>query len=131
MQSRPQSLTVVCWILIVLSPFGILPFFTGHIHDPNVVELMSKSPMPIPVQYAMTWLGVLIASGSGIMMLYRKNWARLLYMGWSIFGILIGLITSPFKIMLLPAILIYAIIAFFLFRPAANAYFSGVENRPC
>ncbi len=128
MQSRPTSLTVVCWILIVLSPFGILPFLTGQIHDPNVAELMSKSPMPIPVQYVMAWLGVLIATGSGIMMLYRQNWARLLYMGWSIFGIIIGLITSPFKIMLLPAILFYAIIAFFLFRPAANAYFAGASG---
>ena len=67
MQSRPTSLTVVCWILIVLSPFGILPFFTGQMHDPNVVELLSKSPIPIPVQYVMAWLGVLIATGSGIM----------------------------------------------------------------
>ena len=131
MQSRPTSLTVVCWILIVSGPLALASLFTGHMHDPNVVELMSKSALPISVQYAMMWLGAFITSGSGIMMLYRQNWARLIYMGWAIFGIVIGLITSPFKVMLLPTIVGYAIIAFFLFRPAANAYFSGVENRPC
>ena len=123
MQSRPQSLTVICWILIVLGPFAILPVLTGQMNNPNVVELMNKSPLPIPVQYAIMWLGALITSGSGIMMLYRQNWARLLYIGWIIVGIIIGLITSPFKILLLPGIVMNAIIAFFLFRPVVNAYF--------
>ncbi len=113
MQSRPKSLTVVCWILIVLGPLAILPLFTGNMHDPHVVELMSKSPFPISVQYALMWSGALVTSGSGIMMLYRQNWARLLYMGWAIFGIIIGLTTSPIKIMLLPAIVVFAVIAFF------------------
>jgi hypothetical protein len=131
MQSRPTSLTVVCWILIVSGPLALASLFTGHMHDSNVAELMSKSALPISVQYAMMWLGALITSGSGIMMLYGQNWARLLYMGWAIFGIMIGLITFPFKIMLLPSIVGYGIIAFFLFRPATNAYFSGVENRLC
>ena len=58
-------------------------------------------------------------------MLHGQNWARILYIGWIIIGIIIGLITSPFKIMLLPGIVINAIIAFFLFRPATNAYFAG------
>jgi len=124
MQPRPQSLTVVCWILIVLGLLAIVPVFIGTMHDPNVIELMNKSPLPISVQYAMMWLGALITSGSGVMMLYRQNWARFLYIGWIIIGIIIGLITSPFKIMLLPSIVINAIIAFFLFRPAANAYFA-------
>ncbi len=123
MQSRPQSLTVICWILIVLGPFAILPVLTGQMNNPNVVELMNKSPLTIPVQYAIMWLGALITSGSGIMMLYRQNWARLLYIGWIIVGIIIGLITSPFKILLLPGIVMNAIIAFFLFRPVVNAYF--------
>ena len=128
MQSRPQSLTVVCWILIVLGPLAIVPAFTVTMHDPNVIELMNKSPLPISVQYAMMCLGALITSGSGIMMLYRQNWARFLYIGWIIIGIIIALITSPFKVMLLPGIVMNAIIAFFLFRPAANAYFAGASG---
>ncbi len=128
MQPRPLSVAVVCWILIVSGPLAVVSIFTGHIHDPKVVELMSKSALPISVQYAMVWLGALITSGSGIMILYRQNWARFLYMGWVIFGIMVGLITSPFKIMLLPGIVMYAIVAFFIFRPAANAYFARASG---
>jgi hypothetical protein len=128
MPSRPQSLTVVCWILIVLGPFAVLPLFMGHVHDPKVIELMNKSPFPISVQYALMWLGALVTSGSGVLMLYRQSWARLAYVGWSILGIIIGLTTSPIKMMLLPGIVVFAVIAFFLFRPAANAYFAGVSG---
>ncbi len=128
MQSRPTSLTVVCWILIVLGPLAILPLLMGTTHDPHVVELMNKSPFPISVQYAMMWLGALVTSSSGVLMLYRQNWARLVYVGWNILGIIIGLTTSPIKMMLLPGILVFAVIVFFLFRPAANAYFAGVSG---
>ena len=128
MPSRPQSLTVVCWILIVLGPLAILPLFMGTMHDPHVVELMNKSPFPVSVQYALMCSGALVTSGSGVMMLYRQNWARLLYVGWSIVGIIIGLTTSPIKIMLLPGIVVFAVIALFLFRPAANAYFAEVSG---
>ena len=62
------------------------------------------------------------------MMLYRQNWARQLYVGWSILSIIIGLTTSPIKIMMLPGVVVFAIIAFFLFRPAANKYFADVSG---
>jgi hypothetical protein len=128
MQSRPTSLTVVCWILIVLGPLAILPLFMGTMDNPHVVELMNKSPFPISVQYALMWLGALVTSGSGVMMLYRQNWARQLYVGWSILGIIIGLTTSPIKIIMLPGVVVFAIIAFFIFRPAANKYFADVSG---
>ena len=128
MQSRPTSLTVVCWILIVLGPLAILPLFMGTMDNPNVVELMNRSPFPISVQYALMGLGALVTSGSGVMMLYRQNWARQLYVGWSILGIIIGLTTSPIKIMMVPGVVVFAIIAFFLFRPAANDYFADVSG---
>ena len=96
---------------------GAEPFHSGR---PNALRSSSLARS-----------GALVTSGSGVMMLYRQNWARLLYVGWCILGIIIELTTSPIKIMLLPGIVVFAIIAFFLFRPAANAYFSGVDNRPC
>jgi hypothetical protein len=128
MRSRPTSLTVVCWILIVSGPLAILPLFMGTMDNPHVVELMNESPFSISVQYALMWSGALVTSGSGVMMLYRQNWARLLYVGWNILGIIIGLTTLPIKIMLLPGIVVFAIIAFFLFRPTANAYFADVSG---
>lgn len=124
MKSRPKSVTVVCWILIVI---GILPIFTLQhaMNDPRAAELMSQSPLPLSVQYGMIYLGLAITLISGIAMLKGKNWARMLYIGWSILGFIIGIATSPAKVMMIPGIIIFAIFAFFLFRPKANAFFTG------
>jgi hypothetical protein len=56
-------------------------------------------------------------------MLKGFNWGRLLYVGWSVIGIVISMLTSPLKTMMLPSLVVFALIVFFLFRPKANAYF--------
>lgn len=129
MKSRPKSVTVICWILIVMGGLSIIPVLTGQMNNPKAMELMSQSPLPLPVQYAMIYLGLAVTFVSGIAMLKGKNWARLLYVGWSIIGFIIGIATSPAKVMMLPGIVIFAILAFFLFRPKANAYFAGTAEQ--
>jgi hypothetical protein len=120
---RPTSVTVVCWALIVIgviSPLSIV----GHMHDPIAIKLMSQSPISIPIQYGLMCFGLAVTLVSGIAMLRRKNWARFLYVCWSIAGFTISLATSPIKTMMLPGIVIFLMLAFFLFRPKANAYFA-------
>lgn len=75
----------------------------------------------------MMYAGLLITLACGIAMLKRQNWARLLYVGWSITGFIIGIATSPMKAMMIPGIIIFFIFAFFLFRPKANEYFKATE----
>jgi hypothetical protein len=93
-------------------------------NNPLVLELMAKSPLPVPVQFAMMYVGRAISITSGIFMLRGENWARFLYIILGAIGFLIGLATSPVKLMLIPGIIIYGIIVFFLLRPNANAFFS-------
>ena len=88
---------------------------------------MSKSPIPIPMQYAITYIGSAIMLVSGIAMLKGCNWARLLYVIWSVIGFLVGIVTSPMKATLILGLVSFLIIVFFLFRPKANAYFSTSE----
>ena len=38
---------------------------------------------------------------------------------------LVTLATSPYKIAVIPGLVIYLIFVFFLFRPRANAFFAG------
>jgi disulfide bond formation protein DsbB len=97
------------------------------IDNPMVVDLMKKSPIPIPFQYAITTLGLLIMIVSGTAMLKGRNWARLLYVIWSSLGLLIGLATSPVKVSLVPGLVFLAIVTFFLFRPKANQFFSQTK----
>lgn len=122
MEKRPISITVIAWIFIVTGGITLISSFS--LKDPMVKELMAKSPLPLPIQYAMTYIGLLVSIANGIGMLKKQNWARFLYVIWGAIGLLIGLFTSPVKTFLIPGLIFFIIITFFIFRPAANQYFS-------
>src|SRR5215510_4600593 len=109
MRTRPTSITVVAWILILMGGISLitmtLMISTGMIDkftvdNPAARELMNKSPIPVPVQYAMTYVTLLIELVSGIAILKGQNWGRWLYVVGTVF----------------------------LFRPKANQYFSDQES---
>jgi hypothetical protein len=129
MKKRPTSVTVIAWILLVISALSLLGS-TMAINNPMAQEMMAKSPISIPLQYAMTYLGLSISILCAIFMLRAANWARLLYIAWGAIGLLFGLLASPEKLWLIPGILIYAIVVFFLLRPKASAYFTHSANVP-
>jgi hypothetical protein len=130
MNQRPTSITVISWILIVIGMISLITT-TAMINNPTAQELMAKSPLPIPVQHALSYIGLLITIVCGIAMLKGKNWARLLYVIWGVIGFVIGIATSPMKAAMIPGFFIFAVIVFFLFRRKATAFFippKGVEN---
>jgi len=127
MKKRLTSVTVAAWILIVTGGISLITT-TAMINNPMVLNSMNKSPFPIPIQYAFTYIGLLITLVSGIAMLKQHNWARLLYVIWSVIGFLVGLATSPMKAAMIPGLIIFIVITFFLFRPRANEYFSSSES---
>lgn len=121
-ECRPTSITVIAWILIVIS---VLNLVTGmvNMNNPMVRELMAKSPIPIPLQFTMLYLGLTITLACGVAILKGHNWGRWLYVIWNSVGAAIGLATSPMKAMMLPGLVFVFIVAFFLFRPNATHYF--------
>lgn len=123
---RPTSVTVIAWILIVMSGISMVSS-TVSLNISMVRELMAKSPVPILLQFVMIYVGLLITIVSGIAMLKGQTWARLLYVGWSIIGFVVGVLTSPMKAAMIPGLVVFAVITFFLFRPKANEYFSKRE----
>ena len=127
MKNRPTSVTVIAWVLIVMGGISLIST-TVMINNPMAHDLMSKSPISIPVQYAMAYIGSLIMIVSGIAMLGGHNWARFLYVVWSAIGFVIGIATSPMKVALIPGFVVFVVIAFFLFRPKATQYFSPSES---
>lgn len=127
MNTRPTSVSVISWYLIVIAGIS-LASTTLMIGNPTVTELMEKTPMSIPLQYAFAYAGLTVMLVSGIFMLKGQDWARKLYVGWSIIGFLVGVATSPMKATLIPGVVIFLVIVYFLFRPKANAYFSPTES---
>jgi len=124
---RPTSVSVIAWILIVMSGISLVTS-TFTLNNPiareTATEIMAKSLIPIPLQFVMLYAGLLITVVSGIAMLKRQNWARLLYVFWGAMGFMISVLTSPMKPMMIPGIIFFLVVAFFLFRPKANEYFS-------
>jgi hypothetical protein len=52
MMKRPTSVSVIAWILIVMSGISLVTS-TMSLNNPLARELMAKSLLPIPLQYAM------------------------------------------------------------------------------
>lgn len=126
MRSRPTSVTVIAWFMIassILSAFTLLP----AMNNPQVRELMAKSPVPIPVQIAISYVGLSLTIIAGIAMLKGCNWGRLLYVIWSGCGMVFGFATSPLKGAMIPGMVVYLLFCFLLYRPVATAYFRPAE----
>lgn len=121
---RPTSVTVIAWILIVMSSLSLVTSVLTF-NNPMVKEVMAQSPLPLSIQFAMMYVGLFVTLVSGIAMLMGRNWARFLYVGWSVIGFIVGLLTSPMKAAMIPGIVVFAVIAFFLFRPKATAFFTA------
>lgn len=123
---RPTSVTVICWIYIVLSVLGVIPILLLSVMplDANTQNLIAQNPLPLNAQIALGVFSMLVNLLCSIMMLKGKSWARTLFVAWALVGFGISFATSPVKLMLFPSLIVWAIVVFFLFRPNANAYFA-------
>ena len=61
-------------------------------------------------------------------MLRGYNWGRVLFVGWSSINLLLGLVTSPMKLMLVPALMVVGLLAYFLFSAKADRFFLSAKN---
>ena len=76
----------------------------------------------------MSYIGLLVMIVSAVAMLKGKNWARYLYAIWNLVGFVIGIATSPMKAAMIPSFVVFLVVAFFLFRPKATAFFVPREE---
>ena len=125
MKERPTSVTVIAWFLIVMGVISIISSIISLFNpNPMVEEIMSRNPLPVPIQQLLSYVGIAVSIVSGMYMLDGANWARFLYVIWSVIGILISIITLPNLIFIIPGLVLLVIITFYLFRPKANDYFN-------
>ncbi len=114
---RPDSITVIAWIMLFFAATSLLTsMFT--INGP-VPEMIAKNPM--------SFADKIISIVSAIFILRGANWARLLYICWGAFLLLMMFLTLPAKYTLIPGVL-YLVVVFFLLRPKASAYFASYNR---
>jgi len=124
MNKRPISISIIAWYMIVSCAISLVTTLVSY-NNSQVQEIMARSPVPVSVQMA---IGVGVAAINlicGVFMLKGANWSRLTFVTISVISFAYSFYASPIKLILIPALLILALIIFFLFRPEANAFFTG------
>lgn len=122
MHERPLSITIVGWVLIVFAILGLVAM-AMTMGTPRMEADMAASGMPPAAMYALNLLGAAITLACGVGVLKGMNWARWLYVAWGVLSALIALLITPAAGLALISLAIVAVIAFFLFRKPADAWF--------
>lgn len=115
MKQRPLSITIISWLFIV---FGAIALVAGlwPVFRMNGAQLVSE--------FEKHWMVHLSRSAqiiAGVFILYGQNWARWLLVVWLAFHVVVGALHS--RVQLLTHLVFFLVGLFFLFRPAAAAYF--------
>jgi hypothetical protein len=105
---RPVPVTVIGCVFIVAGVVGL----AYHAGDVRTLR---------PAEYALVCFVRLLAIVGGVFLLRGQNWARWLVLAWMAFHVALSVMHTPAEL-IMHAILL-AVIAFFLFRPKASAYF--------
>ncbi len=124
MTNRPTSITVIGWVLIVLGVLSIAGEFARSI-GLRSSQIMAHSQMPIPIQVALSLTGGLVNLMCGYSLLRAKNWARYVCVCWAAFQIVLGWVTSPIKLPMIPSIFLFLLATYILFRPRYRTFFEG------
>ena len=117
MNKRPRSITVISWIFLAAGFIGLAYHAT---------EFNAQSPF----EYDVVWVCFvrLLAIVCGVFLLYGCDWARWLLLLWLAYHILLSISHSLFAVAVHG--LLFAVIAYFLFRPQASRYFRGTRPKP-
>jgi hypothetical protein len=116
--NRPASIVVVSVIIIAWAAVGLLGGLVLLV-DPEARAVMQVDPGA----YLLLISAPLILLVSGLSIMRGKNWGRLLFVMWGILNFGISLLAGPFLWAEVIGLVLFGLLAFFLFRPEANAWF--------
>jgi inner membrane protein involved in colicin E2 resistance len=124
MTKRPISLTIIAWILIVLSLLALVGTFTMA-KNPQMVKMMQNAHVSLQFEQAWTVAGVIVNLIVAYGIFKGQPWSRVLYVLWGILGLVVGFYISPQKAFLVLSLVILIVFSIFLFGEKANDWFSA------
>src|SRR5437667_12744380 len=115
MKKRPLSITIISWLFLAAGVIGLAYHATEFKADR-------------PFQYDVVWVCLVrvLAILCGAFMLRGSNWARWLLLVWIACHVVLSAFHSLFELVIHS--LLFAVVAYFLFRPQASAYFRGARR---
>lgn len=121
---RPKYLTVLCWVMIVMGVFGLfgaIMMYVGR-DTPEMKQALELSPLSLEMQIALSVLGSLVTIIAGIGMLKGGNWARWLYLGFTLAMLGFSWVSIGLSTAMIPSIVFTIAIIGITFLPAANQF---------
>jgi len=115
MSTRPRSITVIGCMFIAAGAVG----FAYH-----VTEFKAQGPSA----YEVAWVcfARLLAILGGVFVLRGSNWARWLLLVWLGYHVVLSAFHKLSELAMHG--LLFAVVAYFLFRPQVAAYFRGTNH---
>jgi hypothetical protein len=124
MQKRPLSLTIIAWLLIVFTLFGLYGVVTMG-SNPIATKMLEQMHVSLRFEQAWGVLGAIINLACAYGILKGLPWSRVLYVVWGLIGIVVGLYISPMKSVIVISLVFLIVISIFLFTNAANDWFQA------
>jgi hypothetical protein len=124
MEKRPLSLTIISWVLIVLTALGLVAAFTAG-SNPAMTKALEQMHMSLAMYQAWVVINSAVTLVCAYGFLKGYPWSRVLYVVWGVIGLVVGYSISPMKAAVLISLVVLVVVAFFLFRENANDWFQA------
>ena len=131
MTARPVSVTAISWIqivFIIIGAIGLLMTFL-FFDNPMMQDAFAKNHAPVWVQLTMSSVSLVITLACAIGFLMRQNWARYVFVVWSVIGIVYTFVVTAISTwILIPGLILPVVTVVIVFLPNANRYFTGKDD---
>jgi hypothetical protein len=124
MEKRPLSLTIIGWLLIVLTLFGLYSILTMG-SNPIAVKMLAQMHVTLMFQQIWGTINCVITLICAYGILKGLPWSRVLYLVWGVIGMGVAFYTSPIKSLIVFSLIILVVICAFLWTNNANDWFSA------
>lgn len=124
MNTRPISIAIIAWALGILSLLGLAGVFMMG-SNPQMMKVVEQSHMSL--QFLQIWSAVsaIVTIAAAVGIWKGLPWGRVLYVVWTLIGIAVSFFTAPTQVSILISIVIFVVIAGFLFTNRANEWFQA------
>lgn len=124
MEKRPLSLTIIGWLLIVFTLFGLYGVFTM---GSNPVATKMLAQMHVSLLFEQVWgvIGAVINLACAYGILKGLPWSRVLYVVFGIISLVVSFYISPMKAAIVLGLVLLVVIAAFLWTNNANDWFQA------
>ena len=126
MEKRPVSLTIIAWLLIVISVLVLLSLIavTAMSSNPQLSQKLAEMHVSTASQI-LSVIGAVIDLICAYGILKGLPWSRVLYVVWGVVGTIANFYISPQKLGVVMGLVILVIFAIFLFGEKANVWFQA------